>query len=168
MTQNETFELNTFERLMRKGANGVEYWFARELMPMLGYVDWRNFYAAIERAKQSIINCDLNPDRHIHVFSREITIGRGRKIPQDDVILTRYGCYIVAMNGDPFKREIALAQRFFAEQTRKAELLQNKINKLGLSSQDVNVALELFIAAKEGQNIDAKSLLMITEAMNKG
>ncbi len=99
-----------------------EYWMARELMKPLGYDRWENFRDSIERARQACHNSGQGEENHFFVTSRNKpgqTKGRGR--PAEDVRLTRYACYLVAMNGDPGKAEIAAAQTYFAIQTVRAE-----------------------------------------------
>jgi DNA-damage-inducible protein D len=104
-----------FDAIRRTDERG-EYWRARDLMPLLGYgADWRNFVDAIDRARRSATNADLDG---LFVDVTEKTAGR----PRADVRLTRYACYLVAMNGDPRKPEIAAAQTYFAVKTREAEV----------------------------------------------
>jgi len=107
---------------MTQDAEPIEFWSARELMPLLGYQTWRMFSKSIERAKNSCKNANLPADSHFLSAPTKSTGGR----PQEDYLLTRYACYLIAQNGDPRKPQIALAQTYFANQTRKQELQEQR------------------------------------------
>ena len=100
----------------------MEFWSARDLMPMLGYSTWRQFAEAIERAKEACKTSNQAVDGHFLLAPAKSSGGR----PKEDIFLTRYACYLVAQNGDPRKPQIALAQTYFATQTRKQELLEQR------------------------------------------
>lgn len=116
----------TFEDYVHT-ARGVDYWFARDLQNLLGYVQWRNFLAAIDKAKESCKNAGQSVANHFANVSKKVKLGSEAEREVDDIMLTRYACYLIAQNGDPRKEEIAFAQSYFAIQTRKQELIEQRI-----------------------------------------
>ncbi|MFM0582419.1 DNA damage-inducible protein D [Streptococcus suis] len=106
----------------------IDYWYARDLMPLLGYERWENFHKAIHRAMNSIETSDTKVSDHFREVTKMITIAKGGQRPVADYMLTRYACYLIAINGDTNKEEIAFAQSYFAVQTRKQELIEERLH----------------------------------------
>ena len=105
----------------------IEFWYARDLMKLLGYSRWENFAKAIERAIESCEISQIEVLDHFREITKMVTIGSGAERKVSDYMLTRYACYLIAMNGDTSKDEIAFAQSYFAVQTRKQELIEERI-----------------------------------------
>jgi DNA-damage-inducible protein D len=106
--------------------NPMDFWSARDFMAVLGYTTWRKFTEAIERAKTACKSSNQQVLDHFAGADKMVLTGSGAKRQIEDVFLTRYACYLVAQNGDPRKPQIALAQTYFATQTRKQELLEQR------------------------------------------
>jgi DNA-damage-inducible protein D len=118
---NKSFEESAYEK------DGVEYWLARDLQELLGYSQWRNFLHTIEKAKESCENTAEAVWDHFADVSKTLAMPNGASKVVSDIMLTRYACYLIAQNGDPQKEQIAFAQSYFAFQTRKQELLEERI-----------------------------------------
>jgi DNA-damage-inducible protein D len=106
---------------------GVECWSARELQILFNYSEWRNFIKVIDKAKDSCVNVGERVPDHFVDINKMIPLAKGASREVEDIALTRYACYLIAQNGDPLKNEIAFAQTYFAVQTRKQELIEQRL-----------------------------------------
>ncbi|MBI2112806.1 DNA damage-inducible protein D [Candidatus Woesearchaeota archaeon] len=108
-------------------AESIEFWYARDLQKLLDYDEWRNFLNVIEKAKISCKTAGQELEDHFVGVNKTIAMPKGASKDIDDIMLTRYACYLIAQNGDPKKEQIAFAQSYFAVQTRKQELIEQRI-----------------------------------------
>src|SRR3989338_10710847 len=118
---NKSFEEAAYQE------DGVEYWLARELQILLDYTEWRNFLQVIDKAKVTCKTSGQEVGHHFVDVNKMIDLGNAASREIDDMMLTRYACYLIAKNGDPRKEQIAFAQSYFAIQTRKQELVEQRI-----------------------------------------
>ena len=130
MNELEKINETIFESIRHVDDEGNEYWYARELQYILGYNQWRSINDLIKRAKVACKESENNVDYHFAVYRKMINIAKGATRNVIDYKLSRYACYLIVMNGNPKKEIIALAQTYFAIQTRKQELLEKEYNSL--------------------------------------
>jgi len=119
-----------FESIKHTDENGIEYWYARELMIILEYTKWGNFKNVITKAKEACKGSDVKENEHFADVGRVLKVGNNAEMAIDDLKLTRYACYLIAQNGDSRKKTIALAQTYFAIQTRKQEITRQEYEQL--------------------------------------
>lgn len=149
-----------FEGLVHTEQNSsVEFWFARDLQEILGYANWQNFVKVIERAKVSCETTGTTVSDHFLDSSRTVEAGKGAQREIEDVMLTRYACYLIAQNGDPAKEAIAFAQTYFAVQTRKQEIIESRLAEVErltarhkLSASEKELSAVIFERLGDGQS----------------
>ena len=134
-----------FEDFLHQTQDGVVFWFARDLQHLLGYEKWDNFQNVISKAKTTCEISGQNISDHFADVGKMVEIGSGAQKQIDDLMLTRFACYLIAQNGDPRKEQISFAQTYFAIQTRKAELIEQKM----LASERVQARHKLAETEKE-------------------
>ena len=135
----------TFEAHAQQTEDGVEFWLARDLQHLLGYAEWRNFTTVISKAKTACEVSGHSIGDHFVGVNKMVDIGSESRREIDDIMLTRYACYLTAQNGDPRKAEIAFAQTYFAVQTRRAELIEQRL----LETERVSARKKLTRTEKE-------------------
>jgi DNA-damage-inducible protein D len=149
-----------FEDLSHKWEEtGTEFWLARDLMDALGYLRWENFQKVIDKAVTSCKNAGYDPGDHFLDVTKKVVLGSGAVREIDDIALTRYACYLIAQNGDPGKEPIAFAQTYFAVQTRKQEIIEERLAEMEridarrkLSSAEKELSGIIFERLGDGQS----------------
>lgn len=134
-----------FESFAHKTPEGVEFWLARDLQHLLGYAKWENFQNVLSKAKTACEVSGHQIENHFPDVRKMVRIGSGTNREIEDVMLTRFACYLIAQNGDPGKQEIAFAQAYFATQTRRAELIEQRL----LEAERVQAREKLKLTEKE-------------------
>lgn len=124
MNNIERYGTQTFEGIKHTNEYGQEFWYARELQPILEYTEWRNFSNVIEKAKEACLNSKNDVDDHFVDINKMVVAGVSERYVED-VMLSRYACYLIVQNGDPGKEVIAAGQTYFAVKTRQQELIDN-------------------------------------------
>lgn len=135
----------TFEEHAQQTDGGVEFWLARDLQHLLGYTKWDNFLNVVSKARTACEVTGHPVADHFADVGKMVDLGSGSQREVDDLMLTRYACYLIAQNGDPKKQEIAFAQTYFAVQTRRAELIEQRL----LDAERVSARKKLTATEKE-------------------
>ncbi len=136
---------DTFEGHAQQTDGGVDYWLARDVQHLLGYTKWENFLNVVNKAKTACEVSGHDIDNHFPDVRKMVDLGSGSRRDIDDIMLTRYACYLIAQNGDSRKPAIAFAQTYFAVQTRKAELIEQRL----LEAERVQARRKLSATEKE-------------------
>lgn len=146
--------------------NGIEYWFARELYPVLGYTRWESFEGVIERAKESCERSGGVVTDHFQDETKMVPMGNGASKSVQDIKLNRYACYLIALNGNPQKEEIAFAQAYFVTQTRSFEVLTQKMDELGRldSRERLKITEKDFSAMVFTRGVDGPGIARVRSA----
>ena len=130
MTDLELYTEEMFEKIKHHTEDGVEYWYARELQQVLEYKEWRNFLKTVNKAKEACEMAQQSISEHFVGVNKMVSVGSGAEREVEDIMLSRYACYLIVMNGDPRKAVIALGQTYFAVQTRKQELADDQFRMM--------------------------------------
>ncbi|SUY45983.1 DNA-damage-inducible protein D [Clostridium putrefaciens] len=125
MVDIEQYNEKTFEKIKNINEFGQEFWYARELVDILEYTKWGNFKKVIDKAKEACNNSDINVSDHFADVGKMVGLGSGSEREIEDIMLSRYACYLIVQNADSRKKVVALGQTYFAVQTRKQELIDN-------------------------------------------
>ena len=125
MTDIDLYSEKIFEDIKHYTEEGIEFWYARELQGVLEYTQWRNFLKVIDKAKEACENAQQSTPDHFADVGKMVTLGSGSQRKIEDIMLSRYACYLIVMNGDPRKEVIALGQTYFAIKTRQQELIEH-------------------------------------------
>lgn len=160
-----------FESIKQTSPYGMEYWSARDLMPLLGYDKWERFDDTIDRAKAACVNAGQVVADHLPGAGKMITVGKGGKREVKDYALSRFGAYLVAMNGDPRKPEIAAAQVYFAVQTRRAERwdeLREGVEERARLRQHLAETNKQFNATAQEHGVNSRSFGRLHDAGARG
>lgn len=136
---------SNFEAHAQSTENGIEFWLARDLQHLLGYSKWDNFLNVVSKAKTACEVSGHNVTDHFADVGKMVDLGSGSQREVDDLMLTRYACYLIAQNGDPKKQQIAFAQTYFALQTRRAELIAQRLQE----AERVQARTKLALTEKE-------------------
>lgn len=142
---------------------GIEFWYAREIQKLLGYTEWRNFEVAVNRARASAEYSKEPDEDHFVEVDKMVRLGSGSMRRVRDYMLTRYACYLIAMNGDPRKEEVAFAQSYFALKTRKQELIEERMGAISrIAARDgLTGAEKVFSANMYERGVDSRGIARV-------
>ncbi len=160
MTNLITYDEQIFENIKHTDEYGEEFWYARELQVILDYAKWENFLKVINKAKESCLNSNNLIEDHFPDVRKMVELGSGAERKIDDMMLSRYACYLIVMNGDPRKEVIALGQTYFAVKTRQQEIIENYDS---LSEKQKRIAIRNEIAHHNKALADAANKAGVTE-----
>ena len=163
MDQNPSNNKANFESSKHMGETGTEFWLARELMPLLGYVKWKNFKIVLAKARQSLVTTSESVENHFSEFGKMVSTGYGTKRTIKDYHLSRYACYLIAQNGDSKKPAIATAQSYFAIQTRRQEI-EDKDLKRVQARRKLTETEKRFSQTMYRRNVDGRGIAEIRSA----
>lgn len=138
----EGYSEQTFQQIRHLTEDGVEFWYARELQPVLEYAEWRNFLNSVEKAKEAAKQSGQSTGDHFVDVNKMVDLGSGAQREIEDIMLSRYACYLIVQNGDPRKKIIALGQTYFALKTRQQELSE-QYSELSEDQKRVSIRREL-------------------------
>jgi len=175
MNELELYQEKIFEDIKHIDEEGNEFWEARELMKTLKYSKWENFSKIIEKAKIACQSSNNNIENHFPDLRKMVEIGSGAQRIREDYKLSRYACYLIVQNGDPRKKEVALGQTYFAIQTRKRELEEQRLKEYENMSEDEKrkfkrkkIKSENYELNKTAKNAGVKNFDRFTNAGYKG
>ncbi len=149
MTELELYTEKIFEDIKHYTEDGIEFWYARELQVVLQYKEWRNFSKTIDKAKEACETAQQRVLDHFVDVNKMVTLGSGSEREINDIMLSRYACYLIVMNGDPRKEIIALGQTYFAVQTRKQELEENQFRMMTEDERRLQLRNDVRVSNKE-------------------
>lgn len=153
----------SFESIKHTTDKGTEFWFGRELAPLLGYTQWRNFESVVLKAVTSADKAGAPVDNHFANVSKMVPLGSGSERQIDDFALSRYACYLIAQNSDPRKSEVAKAQTYFATQTRKQEVAEQESQdvKRIIARQKLSETEKKFSGVLSNRGVDGRGIAEI-------
>lgn len=154
-----------FDAIRHFDENGVEYWLARELYPLLGYSRWQRFLPVVTKAKEACVSSNINVEDHFTNMGKMVGLGSGATRELEDIALSRYACYLIVQNGDPTKPVIAAGQTYFAIQTRRQELKDQEAF-VELNDDQKRLLLRREVAEHNKRLVDAAHDAGVIDAMD--
>lgn len=154
-----------FDAIRHFDENGVEYWLARELYPLLGYSRWQRFLPVVTKAKEACVSSNINVEDHFTNMGKMVGLGSGATRELEDIALSRYSCYLIVQNGDPTKPVIAAGQTYFAIQTRRQEI-EDQEAFVELNDDQKRLLLRREVAEHNKRLVDAAHDAGVIDAMD--